>query len=55
MSVLEDLYNWIDMVFVQKNTDNVNYFDASFSNTCLELENIFESETSQDDDSLDFF
>jgi len=55
MSVLEDLYNWIDMVFVQKDTDNVNYFDASFSNTCLELEHIFESDISQDDDSLDFF
>ncbi len=55
MSVLEDLYNWIDMVFVQKKTDDVNYFDASFSNTCLELESIFENETSQDDDSLDFF
>jgi len=55
MSVLEDLYNWINMVFVNKDTDNVNYFDASYSNTCLELEHIFESNTSLDEDTLDFF
>jgi len=56
MAILEDLNNWIDMVFVQKNTDNINYFDASFANTCLELESIFvEVEINDEDESLDFF
>ncbi len=56
MAVLEDLFNWIDMVFVQKNTDDINYFDASFANTCLELESIFaDTPLQEDDDSLDFF
>mgnify|MGYP000040495314 CR=1 FL=1 len=56
MAMLEDLNNWIEMVFVQKQTDNINYFDASFANTCLELETIFSPvEMSDDDDSMDFF
>ena len=56
MAILEDLNNWIEMVFVQKNTDNINYFDASFANTCLELESIFvEVELCDDDDGMDFF
>ncbi len=56
VAILEDLASWIDMVFVQKNTDNINYFDASFANTCLELESIFvEVALSEDQDDLDFF
>jgi len=56
MAILEDLNNWIEMVFVDKNTDNINYFDASFANTCLELESIFvEVALGDDDESLDFF
>ena len=56
MSILDDLNNWIDMVFVKKNTENINYFDASFANTCLELESIFiEVEIGDDDESMEFF
>ena len=56
MAVLEDLYNWIDMVFVQKKTDDINYFDASFANTCLELESIYaDAPIKEEEDSLDFF
>ncbi len=56
MAILEDLNNWINMVFVDKNTDNINYFDASFANTCLELESIFVPvELGDDDDGMDFF
>lgn len=55
-ALLEDLNNWIEMVFVQKQTDNINYFDASFANTCLELETIFSPvEIMDEDDGLDFF
>jgi len=56
MSILEDLYKWIDMVFVQKNTDNINYFDASFANTCLELESIFvEVPIMDEEEAMEFF
>ena len=56
MAILEDLYNWIDMVFVQKNTDNINYFDASFANTCLELESIFsEVPLCDEEETMEFF
>ena len=56
MAMLDDLNNWIEMVFVQKNTANINYFDASFANTCLELESIFiEVEITDEDESIDFF
>jgi len=55
-SLLEDLNNWIEMVFVQKTTENINYFDASFANTCLELETIFSPvEITDEEESLDFF
>lgn len=56
MSILDDLNNWIDMVFVKRNTENINYFDASFANTCLELESIFvEVEIGDDEESMEFF
>jgi len=56
MAILEDLNKWIDMVFVQKNTDNINYFDASFANTCLELESIFfDVELADEEESMEFF
>lgn len=41
VSMLEDFDKWIDMVFIAKKTENIHYFDASFANTCLELEMIF--------------
>ncbi len=41
VSMLEDFDKWIDMVFISKRTENIHYFDASFANTCLELEMIF--------------
>ncbi len=41
VSMLEDFDKWIDMVFISKKTENIHYFDASFANTCLELEMIF--------------
>ena len=55
--MLEDFDKWIDLVFISKKTDNIHYFDASFANTCLELEMIFKSKDNikYDDDNLEFF
>ena len=56
LAILEDLNNWIDTVFVKKEAANINYFDASFANTCLELESIFTAEKlEEEEESLEFF
>ncbi len=55
----DDLLKWINIVFYERNTDNIHYFDASFANTCLEIESMFaaqEAEAAEDDEELlEFF
>ncbi|MFA6195501.1 MAG: response regulator [Sulfurimonas sp.] len=57
VTMLEDFDKWIDLVFISKKTDNIHYFDASFANTCLELEMIFKVNEKKinDEDILEFF
>jgi len=56
MSITKDLEGWINTVFISQSTDNIHYFDASFSSNVLEIENIFAEDTSNDeDDDLEFF
>lgn len=57
IALFDDLDKWIETVFINQDLEFVNYFDASFANTCLELESAFATETSNsdDDDSLEFF
>ncbi len=56
-TMLGDFDKWIDLVFISKSTDNIHYFDASFANTCLELEMVFKinKPNTQDEDNLEFF
>jgi CheY-like chemotaxis protein len=55
----DDLSKWIDIIFYKRDTDNIHYFDASFANTCLEIEAMFneqEAEAAEDDEELlEFF
>ncbi len=55
----DDLSKWITIIFYEKDTDNIHYFDASFANTCLEIEAMFneqEAEAAEDDEELlEFF
>jgi CheY-like chemotaxis protein len=55
----DDLSKWINIVFYEKDTDNIHYFDASFANTCLEIEAMFNEEEAQaaedDEELLEFF
>ncbi len=55
----DDLSKWINIIFYEINTDNIHYFDASFANTCLEIEAMFneeEAEAAEDDEELlEFF
>lgn len=55
--LLQDINDWIVAVFIRKNANNINYFDASFANSCMEIEMTFGSESSDedDDDFLEFF
>ncbi|MDD2906708.1 MAG: response regulator [Sulfurimonas sp.] len=57
VSMLADFDKWIDLVFISKSTQNIHYFDASFANTCLELEMIFSTNAGakSDEDTLEFF
>ena len=54
LSMFQDIDNWLKVVFIDKDASNINYFDASFANTCLELEAIFTDEV-EDDSALEFF
>lgn len=57
LALLEDIEKWIKSVFIEQDASNINYFDASFANTCLEIEAIFsnENDVSSSDDDLEFF
>lgn len=57
IAMLADFDTWINLVFIRQNAQNIHYFDASFANTCLELEMIFKEESvkASDEDTLEFF
>ncbi|MDA7818381.1 response regulator [Sulfurimonas sp.] len=56
LGVTNDLEEWIKNIFVDRLTNDIHYFDASFANNCLELEAMFnDTEIESDDDDLEFF
>lgn len=57
LALLEDIEKWIKSVFIDQDASNINYFDASFANTCLEIEAIFSKDNTfaNNDDDLEFF
>jgi len=57
LSLIQDLEKWIQVIFVEVSTDDIHYFDASFSSNILEIENVFieDSDDDDDDDDLEFF
>jgi len=57
LAIEQDLASWLRTVFIEKNTQDIHYFDTSFSNSILEIESIFNniSEELDDDDDLEFF
>ena len=56
LGLIKDMEDWIKIVFIEQNVDNIYYFDASFSNNCLEIVAIFnEQEIQSDEDDLEFF
>ena len=52
----KDLELWIKAIFIDQNTDNIHYFDASFANNSIEIDALFhKDEFEEDDDDLEFF
>jgi CheY-like chemotaxis protein len=48
--LLNDMKNWIQIVFIDKKAENIYYFDASFVSNCLNISSIFDE---HDDDAYD--
>lgn len=57
LGVGKDLELWINTIFIEKNTKDIHYFDASFANSCVEIEGIFHNDNleAEDDGELEFF
>lgn len=58
LGLAKDLEEWINNIFIDRNVSNIHYFDASFTNNCLEIESMFSNSqivSEDDDDDLEFF
>ncbi len=57
IAIIDDVIDWIDIIFFLKTTDNINYLDASFSSNCEQIKEIFKNEEVLEDDmdDLEFF
>jgi len=55
ISIALDLENWIKVVFIEHTTDNIHYFDASFSSNILEIENVFTVQEACEEEDFEFF
>jgi hypothetical protein len=58
ISLIDDLIDWIDVIFFLKSTDNIHYLDASFASNCIQIEEMFKDEVlleEDDSDDLEFF
>ena len=54
-SIIEDSQQWLKIIFTNNDQENINYFDASFANSCLELEAIFTNIIEEETGELEFF
>jgi two-component system chemotaxis response regulator CheY len=56
LSVLEDLSNWRDTIFIKQQTNDIHYLDSSLLNSCLQIENILDDkELDSDENDLELF
>ena len=51
----DDFEAWVAVVFVDRTTEDIHYFDASFASNCLAIEAIFNEEDTSSEDDLEFF
>jgi len=56
---IHDIEMWIKTIFIEQNSDNIYYGDASFVSNCLNISALLsaeqENDDDDDDDNLDFF
>ena len=55
IGIVKDLEQWIQVIFVERSTEDIHYLDASFSSNILEVENLFVETDNSEDDDLEFF
>jgi len=55
LSVLEDLSNWRDTIFIKQDAKDIHYLDSSLLNSCLQIENILEDKEIDNDNDLELF
>ncbi len=51
----EDLSNWREIVFIEQNTDNVHYLDASLLISCTKVEEIFSTKKLIKESDMELF
>ncbi len=57
VGIMQDLDLWAKTIFVEQETNDIHYLDASFANNILEIEVIFQNQELEhdDEDDLEFF
>jgi len=58
--LIDDLSNWKNHIFIEQNTPDIHYIDASLLENCITIENLLLSnpqtdESEDDEDDLEFF
>jgi two-component system chemotaxis response regulator CheY len=54
-SILEDLIQWREMIFVKEEANDIHYLDASLLSSCLQIRADFGGESADGGDELEFF
>lgn len=54
--MLNDLRDWRENIFIKQEANDIHYLDSSLLSSCLQLESIFSTQkTEEEDDDLEFF
>lgn len=54
-TVLQDITQWRNKIFIEQNTEDIHYMDSSLLNSFLQIEMIFDEPKEDDDDILELF
>jgi hypothetical protein len=61
LALIKDFESWLKIIFIEKSSKDIHYFDASFRANILKIESIFNEEDNEDDEEddenceIDFF
>lgn len=54
-SILDDLTNWRNSIFITSETNDIHYLDSSLLSSCLQAQMVFEESVVDDDNGMEFF